>query len=58
MSLGLAGCANTDIYSGNVYEGNQAKKYVQFLMVRLFLVVLSKFKLIAKEFLVALVAVR
>ncbi|HHE3605396.1 TPA: glycine zipper 2TM domain-containing protein [Pasteurella multocida] len=26
MSLGLAGCANTDIYSGNVYEGNQAKE--------------------------------
>ncbi|GJH43221.1 glycine zipper 2TM domain-containing protein [Pasteurella canis] len=26
MSLGLVGCANTDIYSGNVYEGNQAKE--------------------------------
>lgn len=25
-SLGLAGCANTDIYSGNVYEGSQAKE--------------------------------
>ncbi|UDW84370.1 glycine zipper 2TM domain-containing protein [Pasteurella canis] len=26
MSLGLVSCANTDIYSGNVYEGNQAKE--------------------------------
>ncbi|PJG86614.1 glycine zipper 2TM domain-containing protein [Conservatibacter flavescens] len=25
-SVGLVGCANTDIYSGNVYEGNQAKE--------------------------------
>ncbi|HDR1020786.1 TPA: glycine zipper 2TM domain-containing protein [Pasteurella multocida] len=26
MSFGLVGCANTDIYSGNVYEGTQAKE--------------------------------
>ncbi|TDQ57339.1 outer membrane lipoprotein SlyB [Mesocricetibacter intestinalis] len=26
LSLGMAGCANTDIYSGNVYSGNQAKE--------------------------------
>lgn len=25
LSLGLAGCANEDIYSGNVYSGAQAK---------------------------------
>ncbi|ARU64821.1 glycine zipper 2TM domain-containing protein [Histophilus somni] len=25
LSLGLAGCANEDIYSGNVYSGTQAK---------------------------------
>ncbi|MCW9715955.1 MULTISPECIES: glycine zipper 2TM domain-containing protein [Avibacterium] len=26
MSLGLAGCANQDIYSGDVYSGGQAKE--------------------------------
>lgn len=26
LSLGLAGCANQDIYSGNVYSGTQAKE--------------------------------
>ena len=26
LSLGLAGCANTDIYSGDVYSGSQAKE--------------------------------
>ncbi|MCI7480094.1 glycine zipper domain-containing protein [[Pasteurella] aerogenes] len=26
MSLGLAGCANQDIYSGNVYSGDQSKE--------------------------------
>ncbi|MDY4595197.1 MAG: glycine zipper 2TM domain-containing protein [[Pasteurella] aerogenes] len=26
MSLGLAGCANQDIYSGNVYSGAQSKE--------------------------------
>ncbi|MDY4281712.1 glycine zipper 2TM domain-containing protein [[Pasteurella] aerogenes] len=26
MSLGLAGCANQDIYSGNVYSSDQAKE--------------------------------
>ncbi|MDU8923873.1 glycine zipper 2TM domain-containing protein [Pasteurellaceae bacterium LIM206] len=26
LSLGLTGCANTDIYSGNVYSSNQAKE--------------------------------
>lgn len=26
MSFGLVGCANTDIYSDNVYEGTQAKE--------------------------------
>ncbi|PJG83378.1 glycine zipper 2TM domain-containing protein [Caviibacterium pharyngocola] len=26
LSLGLVGCANQDIYSGNVYSGDQAKE--------------------------------
>lgn len=26
LSLGLAGCANEDIYSGNVYNGTEAKE--------------------------------
>lgn len=26
IGFGLVGCANTDIYSGNVYEGTQAKE--------------------------------
>ena len=26
MSIGLTGCANTDIFSGDVYEAGQAKE--------------------------------
>ena len=26
MSIGLTGCANTDIFSGDVYEAGQAKR--------------------------------
>ncbi|HBO38668.1 MAG TPA: hypothetical protein DD638_08370 [Pasteurellaceae bacterium] len=26
IGLGLAGCANTDVFSGNVYSGDQAKE--------------------------------
>lgn len=38
-TLGLAGCANQDVYSGNVYTGSQAKEarsisYGQILSVR------------------------
>lgn len=44
MSIGLTGCANTDIFSGDVYEAGQAKKRVQLAMVLLFLFVLLKSK--------------
>ena len=43
MSVGLTGCANTDIFSGDVYEAGQAKRSgVQLAMVLLFLFVLLK----------------
>ena len=44
MSIGLTGCANTDIFSGDVYEADKQKKRVQLAMVLLFLFVLLKSK--------------
>ncbi len=35
-SFALVGCANTDVFSGSVYSGEQAKKLVLSLMALLF----------------------
>ena len=48
MSIGLTGCANTDIFSGMFIQLIKQKKRVQLAMVLLFLFVLLKFKRIIR----------
>ena len=57
MSVGLTGCANTDVFSGDVTLQIKQKKLVQLVMVQSYLFVLLKSKLITMVSLVQLVVV-